>query len=266
MTTRKPAATPPARPRPSRAERRRLPRQTAGVPPRERVVRRRGRRLHRQDEGAGAGRERRARPARLRHGRHHEPGADLGHGAEAAGRHVPRREGGGRPRRAARLFSRARRMPRLEVGVRSRRARAPDDERRLPRRPDADRQGARRTRVDESKKRKVNALVYVGDSMEEDVDRLCARAGELALLGVPVFLFQEGDDERPRERLPRDRAADQGRLLPLRPRLGAAAARSADGGRRLRRGRPQGAAGARAARRHGAGARLLLEQLEPAGR
>ena len=31
--------------------------------------------------------------------------------------------------------------------------------------------------------------------MEEDVDRLCARAGELALLGVPVFLFQEGGDE-----------------------------------------------------------------------
>ena len=30
--------------------------------------------------------------------------------------------------------------------------------------------------------------------MEEQVDRLCARAGELALLGVPVFLFQEGDD------------------------------------------------------------------------
>ena len=26
------------------------------------------------------------------------------------------------------------------------------------------------------------------------MDRLCARAGELALLGVPVFLFQEGDD------------------------------------------------------------------------
>ena len=33
--------------------------------------------------------------------------------------------------------------------------------------------------LDESRRRKVNALVYVGDSMEEDVDRLCARAGEL---------------------------------------------------------------------------------------
>lgn len=48
--------------------------------------------------------------------------------------------------------------------------------------------------LEESARRKVNALVYVGDSMEEDIDRLCARAGELALLGVPVFLFQEGDD------------------------------------------------------------------------
>jgi hypothetical protein len=30
--------------------------------------------------------------------------------------------------------------------------------------------------------------------MEESLDDLCGRAGELALLGVPVFLFQEGHD------------------------------------------------------------------------
>lgn len=42
----------------------------------------------------------------------------------------------------------------------------------------------------------VGALVYVGDCMEEDVDDLCGRAGELALIGVPVFLFQEGNDAR----------------------------------------------------------------------
>ena len=46
----------------------------------------------------------------------------------------------------------------------------------------------------EAGKQPVNALVYVGDCMEEDVDDLCGRAGELALLGVPVFLFQEGAD------------------------------------------------------------------------
>lgn len=46
----------------------------------------------------------------------------------------------------------------------------------------------------ESEKRKVQALVYVGDAMEEAVDDLCAAAGELGLLGVPAFMFQEGHD------------------------------------------------------------------------
>lgn len=41
---------------------------------------------------------------------------------------------------------------------------------------------------------KVNALVYVGDCMEEDVDQLCQLAGELGLVGVPVFLFQESHE------------------------------------------------------------------------
>jgi hypothetical protein len=40
----------------------------------------------------------------------------------------------------------------------------------------------------------VRALVFVGDAMEESVDELCARAGELGLLKVPVFMFQEGHD------------------------------------------------------------------------
>ena len=48
--------------------------------------------------------------------------------------------------------------------------------------------------VAETKKRRVNALVFVGDCVEEDIDRLGAVAGELGLLGVPAFLFQEGDD------------------------------------------------------------------------
>ncbi len=46
----------------------------------------------------------------------------------------------------------------------------------------------------ETEKRRVNALVYVGDAVEEPIDMLAARAGELALHGVPAFLFQEGDD------------------------------------------------------------------------
>jgi hypothetical protein len=44
----------------------------------------------------------------------------------------------------------------------------------------------------ETKKQRVNALVFVGDAMEEEVDTLCRLAGELGLNGVPVFLFHEG--------------------------------------------------------------------------
>jgi len=46
----------------------------------------------------------------------------------------------------------------------------------------------------ENAKQKVQALVFVGDAMEEKIDDLCAAAGELGLLGVPVFMFQEGHD------------------------------------------------------------------------
>jgi hypothetical protein len=48
----------------------------------------------------------------------------------------------------------------------------------------------------EAERAKVSALVYVGDCMEEDVDELGKRAGELGLLGVPVFMFQEGHEPR----------------------------------------------------------------------
>ncbi len=45
-----------------------------------------------------------------------------------------------------------------------------------------------------TKTKRVNALVFVGDCMEEDVDHLCHLAGELGLLGVPVFVFHEGNE------------------------------------------------------------------------
>src|SRR4029079_6201499 len=35
---------------------------------------------------------------------------------------------------------------------------------------------------------------FVGGAMEEPIDALCAKAGELGLLKVPVFMFQEGHD------------------------------------------------------------------------
>ena len=47
----------------------------------------------------------------------------------------------------------------------------------------------------ESRQDKVNALVFVGDCMEENIDRLCHMAGELGIMGVPAFLFHEGDDQ-----------------------------------------------------------------------
>lgn len=47
---------------------------------------------------------------------------------------------------------------------------------------------------DETKKERINAIVYVGDAMEEDIDRLAQKAGEIGLLGCPMFFFQEGHD------------------------------------------------------------------------
>jgi hypothetical protein len=46
----------------------------------------------------------------------------------------------------------------------------------------------------ESERQQLQAIVFVGDHMEERVDDLCAIAGELALRGIQIFLFQEGGD------------------------------------------------------------------------
>jgi hypothetical protein len=114
--------------------------------------------------------------------------------------------------------------------------------------------------LDESRRRKINALVYVGDSMEEDVDRLCARAGELSLLGVPVFVFQEGGDEtaarafREIARLTKGAFCrfDPGSARQLRDLLTAVAVYAAGGRKALL---------ALSGKSEGAGARLLLAQL-----
>ncbi len=44
----------------------------------------------------------------------------------------------------------------------------------------------------ETTRQGVNAVVFVGDCVEEDVDALCGLAARLGMHGVPVFLFQEG--------------------------------------------------------------------------
>ncbi|MEX2129913.1 MAG: VWA domain-containing protein [Pseudohongiellaceae bacterium] len=45
--------------------------------------------------------------------------------------------------------------------------------------------------IDENRRLKVKALIFIGDAMEENIDVLCHLAGQLGLLNVPMFIFQE---------------------------------------------------------------------------
>jgi hypothetical protein len=93
----------------------------------------------------------------------------------------------------------------------------------------------------ETDRKKVAALVFVGDAMEEKLDDLCHAAGELGLLGVPAFMFQEGFDPvaeqafREIARLARGAYCrfDPGAAHQLRELLRAAAAYAAGGMRAL---------------------------------
>lgn len=46
----------------------------------------------------------------------------------------------------------------------------------------------------EAAKYPIKALIFIGDCFEEDEDGVAAAAGELAVYGVPMFIFQEGTD------------------------------------------------------------------------
>jgi len=92
--------------------------------------------------------------------------------------------------------------------------------------------------------------VFVGDAMEENIDELCAKAGELGLLSVPAFMFQEGHDPEA-EGAFREIARltggawcrfDPGAAAQLRELLRAAAAYAAGGREALRLSRSTGAA------------------------
>ncbi|MBC6406460.1 MAG: VWA domain-containing protein [Rhodospirillales bacterium] len=50
----------------------------------------------------------------------------------------------------------------------------------------------------ETERAKVDALVFVGDALEEMIDDLGDAAGALGLLGLPCFMFQEGNNPRVR--------------------------------------------------------------------
>ena len=62
---------------------------------------------------------------------------------------------------------------------------------------------------DEAKRAKVGALIFIGDAMEENPDTLAALAGELALLGVKAFMFQEGQDPAAQAHVRRNRPPDR---------------------------------------------------------
>ena len=47
----------------------------------------------------------------------------------------------------------------------------------------------------EHSKNRIASLVFIGDAMEENIDTLCHKAGELGLKGVRCFMFQEGTDQ-----------------------------------------------------------------------
>ena len=51
----------------------------------------------------------------------------------------------------------------------------------------------------ETRKRKVGAMVFVGDCIEDDVDEICHVAGKLGLVGLPVFVFHEIGDPSARQ-------------------------------------------------------------------
>jgi len=46
----------------------------------------------------------------------------------------------------------------------------------------------------ETSKAKVAALVFIGDAIEENIDVLCQKSGELGIKGVRCFFFQDGYD------------------------------------------------------------------------
>ena len=101
---------------------------------------------------------------------------------------------------------------------------------------------------------RIDAVVFVGDSCEEDVDQVGHEAGQLGLLGLPVFVFQEGNDRTASRLFPQIAKLTRGahckfdRNSPdeLRKLLGAVAAYAA-GGRDalLKYGREKGGAAAR---------------------
>jgi hypothetical protein len=117
--------------------------------------------------------------------------------------------------------------------------------------------------VAETRRRKVNAVVFVGDAVEEDGDRLAKAAGTLGLLATPVFCFHEGGDPQARRALETIARLSGGAYCPFDARsaatlkeLLAAVATFAAGGRPALED---------FAKRHGGATLLLTNQLRRPG-
>ncbi|MFT5013692.1 MAG: hypothetical protein ACI9HA_002351 [Dinoroseobacter sp.] len=53
--------------------------------------------------------------------------------------------------------------------------------------------------LNENRRQKIQALVFVGDAMEENADSLCELAGQMGISKIPAFVFQEGVDQTTRQ-------------------------------------------------------------------
>ena len=93
----------------------------------------------------------------------------------------------------------------------------------------------------QAREKRISALVLIGDCMEEDIDAVCAAAGKLGLLSVPVFAFHEGFDPVARRAFSQIAQLTRGAYCPfdlssaqqLRELLGAVAVNAAGGYRAL---------------------------------
>ena len=176
--------------------------------------------------------------------RDRQPRADLGHGHASAGADV---RGSGKDRR-----------PRCSTGLLPRHRRGPAICRGSPMptssisRMSTIKCMAGTTKIArvlrhiraEHEREKIGAAIFIGDAVEEQPGELYDAAADL---GVPLFMFQEGDGEvdlsEPARRtrraadsragLSRDRAADRWRLRQIRCRRRKAARRIAARGRRV---------------------------------
>jgi hypothetical protein len=107
----------------------------------------------------------------------------------------------------------------------------------------------------ETRKGKVNVLVFVGDALEEPIDDVASKAGELGLLGVKLFIFQEGRDPEVERGFRELARLSRGAYARFDPNAAGELAKL------LRAAAIYAAGGLKALQKSGQAAPLLLEQL-----